>query len=153
MLPSIKVPKEISSFHLLPDDHWDHKAYLSSSSGTPNTTHNCILGKPAAYLTLPTGGNTQTQEFGCDYIRVQELPRPSPKLRRILQIPSCALSSQKYDLSVNNGDTLQGNLCKNSDALGKVENVGKVCGLTCPGCSIHIWGDGETEHFCQLNVS
>lgn len=30
------------------------KPILSFSSGTPNTMHNYILGKPTAYLTLPT---------------------------------------------------------------------------------------------------
>lgn len=48
----------------------------------------------------------------------------------------------KHGLSFNNGDALQEILCKNSDTLDKVYNIGKLSGFTCPSCIICILGVG-----------
>lgn len=79
-----------------PDDCPDHEVYSSFSPGPWNNISIYFLEKPAAYLTLPNWGNTQTQPFWCDYERTQGLMRPSPKLRYSLWTPSCACLLKNY---------------------------------------------------------
>ena len=84
ILPSINVPKETGSFHLLP---WWLPGLQSLFKLLPRALkqHTKLLPREAAaYLTLPTGETHRLSPFWCDYIRTQGLTWPSPNRRFIL---------------------------------------------------------------------
>lgn len=80
--PQLMYPKEASSFH--PFLWWPSGSYSSFSPGPWNNMYNYFLGKPATYLTLPTGETHRLSPFWCDYLRKQGLAWPSPMLGYIL---------------------------------------------------------------------
>lgn len=79
--PQWKYPRSSAPSICSPDNHWNGKAYFKLFLRA-SKHYAQLYSREAHSLPNPSHqGKPQTQQFGCDHVRIQGFTRPSPKLR------------------------------------------------------------------------